>query len=76
MKLEFQLVEEADRVLEKGLLLFQMYVTADQITREEFYIVETCFRCYRYESHTPKDCKETDIKYSERAEVGHLFVGH
>ena len=39
MKIEFQLVEEADRVLENGLPLFQMYVTADQITREEFYNV-------------------------------------
>ena len=35
MKLEFQTVEEADRVLENGMLFFQMSITKDQITRDK-----------------------------------------
>ena len=67
-------VEEADKVLEKGLLLFHMFVTADQITREEFFNVQTCFRCYKCESHTTKDCGETVTRCSEYAEEGHRWM--
>ena len=67
MKLEFQSVEEADRALEKGLLMSQMYATADQRTREKFYKLQTCFMCYTYENHTTKDCNGTIIKGSKCA---------
>ena len=74
MKLEFQTVEEADRIFEKGPMLFHMYVTADQITREEFYNVQACFKCYKYESHTTRDCRETITRCSECAEEGHRWT--
>ena len=71
MKLEFQTVEEADKVLESGLLLFKMYVAAEQVTSVEFYSVQTCFKCYHYEDHSSKDCQKPSTKCSECVEEGH-----
>ena len=70
LKLEFQTVEEAERVLERGLLLFNMQVSSEQISRDEFVNVLTCFKCYRYEDPPTKSCTETRIICSECSEEG------
>lgn len=42
--------------MEKGLLLFNMSITKDQIERETFINVQMCFSCYEMETHIQKDC--------------------
>ena len=73
MKLEFQTVEEAERALERGLLLFNMHVSSEQISRDEFVNVLTCFRCCWYDDHPTKSCTETKIICSECSEEGHKW---
>ena len=43
LKFEFQNVEAVNRALENGLLMFHMFVSPDQITRDEFVNILTCF---------------------------------
>lgn len=46
----------AERALSEGLLLFNMVATTDQIEREIYVPILTCYNCYRYEDHSAKDC--------------------
>ena len=71
LKLEFGTMEEANRALEGGILMFCMMVAPDQMTRDEFINILTCFKCYRMEDHPTKECKETVVKCSECSESGH-----
>ena len=54
IKVEFGSMEEAEKALEQGLLLIYMHVAPDQMTRDEFVDLLTCFSCCKYEDHPTK----------------------
>ena len=74
IKVEFGSVEAADKAVSEGLLLFHMHVAPDQISRDEFISLLTCFYCYKYEDHTTKNCVIQEIRCSECSEVGHKWT--
>ena len=52
-----------------------MNITPDQIEREEFTNVPTCFKCYKLNDHPTKDCCEvTTTRCSECSEDGHRLT--
>ena len=51
-------MEAADLTLEKGILMFHMMVTPDQMARDDFINILTCFRCYAMESHPTKTAEK------------------
>ncbi|KAF9756170.1 hypothetical protein NGRA_3295 [Nosema granulosis] len=51
----------ANRVIENGFLLFHCKITPSQIKREEYIDILMCFKCYKIENHTTKDCPTPDI---------------
>ena len=75
LKVEFGSVEAADMALERGILMFHMMVTPEQMTRDEFINILTCFRCYAMESHPTKNCTETKVICSECRQEGHRWSG-
>ena len=74
LKIEFPTIEAANMALEKGVLLFHMHVTPEQISRDEFISILTCFKCYKMEDHPTKNCRETKDLCSECAEEGHRWA--
>lgn len=74
VKIRFTETNITDRVLTNGFLGFNMSVTPDQIKREHFVNLLTCFICYEYETHATKDCPTKNLKIcSECAQTGHTF---
>lgn len=74
VKIRFAETAITDRVLESGFLAFNMSVLPNQIEREKFVNLLTCFNCYQYQDHATKDCPNKDIKVcSECAEIGHSY---
>lgn len=74
VKIRFADTAITDRVLTNGFLAFNMSVIADQITREKFINLLTCFNCYEYETHTTNNCPHKNVQIcSECAQTGHTF---
>ena len=74
VKKEFGTVEADEKAMEGGLLLFCMYVIPDQMSRDEFVSLLTCFNCYRYKEHTTKNCPVKIIQCSECVQGGHRWT--
>ena len=53
--------------------MFHMLVTPDQMARDDFINILTCFKCYALESHPTKNCQETKILCSECGQEGHRW---
>lgn len=63
-----------EKVLSTGLKIFNTSVLPDQIAREEFISLLTCFNCYEYEEHTTFNCPNKDMKFcSECGGTGHKY---
>ena len=75
MKVIFKDCETADKAVRDGFLMFSMRVAPDQIKKEVFVPLRTCFTCYKFESHSTYECPEKDKtpKCSECAAVGHTW---
>lgn len=74
IKIECTETSMVDRVLTTGLKIFNTSILPEQITREEFISLLTCFNCYQYEEHTTFNCPEKNVKYcSECGGEGHKF---
>ena len=73
LKIEFSTVEAADKALEKGILMFHMMVTPEQMARDEFINILTCFKYYALENHPTKSCTETRTLCPECAQEGHRW---
>ena len=67
-------MEAADIALEKGILMFYMMIKPDQMTRDEFFNILTCFKCYPMEDRPTKNCQERRILCSECAQEGHRWT--
>ena len=55
-KIELQTTEQAQHVLQNGLLCYNTRIAPSQIEKEEYADLQICFTCYKYESHSTKDC--------------------
>ena len=58
IKITFSDNSMVEKALEKGLLCCNMSVTPDQINRENYIEIVTCFKCYKYNDHTTRECKK------------------
>lgn len=63
----------ASRILTDGFLAFSTKISPSQCEQEEFTHILICYKCYRYEDHPTKDCKQTYDCCSECAQQGHTF---
>lgn len=74
IKITFEETGMAQNAKEKGLLMFHVAVTKEQIEREVYTNIQMCFICYELESHTSRDCPKKDTKVcSECGKDGHTF---
>lgn len=73
LKIRFRDTLMADKAMDRGLLAYNMSVTPNQIQRETFVSLLTCFKCYALEDHTTKDCQAQEIMCSECGETGHKW---
>ena len=55
-KIELRTIEQAQRVLQNGLLCSHTKIASHQIEKEEFTDIIICFNCYKLEDHTSANC--------------------
>ena len=67
--------EMAKRVLNSGVLLFNLSIPPGNVIQEEFVYLSTCYRCYAIDDHMASSCsKPKDYKVcSVCAAKGHTF---
>ena len=63
IKIKFGTVEDADKVVENGLKLFQVSLKPENIKKERAIEVKQCFRCFQF-NHTANKCPSTESKCS------------
>lgn len=74
VKVECRETSMVETVLRIGLKIFNTSILPDQIAREEFISLLTCFNCYAYEDHTTFNCPDKNTKHcSECGGTGHKF---
>ena len=73
LKIQFSDVGMCERACQEGLLAFSMRVAPDQIKREEYIPLLTCFKCYAYEAHIARDCPRQTQVCGECAQEGHNY---
>ena len=61
-------------LLNEGFRAFAISVKPDQITQKEPDNIMMCYKCYKYNSHLTKDCKETTKICSNCAKTGHTHT--
>ena len=72
-KIELRTIEQAQRVLQNGLLCGHTKIASHQIEKEEFTDILICFNCYKLEDHTSANCpKKGTIVCSECAGHHHF----
>ncbi|XP_069177069.1 uncharacterized protein, partial [Procambarus clarkii] len=71
MKVTFTSPEEATSATTNGFRCFGLACTPRQITREHYYQLRQCFKCYSYE-HFTKSCPSQDQRCSKCAESHHF----
>ena len=73
-KIEFEDTKITDRILNEGLLLFNMAITPCQIEKDSFTEIMTCFKCYALDSHYTNKCPTPNkVICSECASDTHIF---
>jgi len=75
LKITFSDQQTATRTTEQGIYLFDLHVPPTYISRDMFFEVAVCYRCYKLDSHVAKDCDLNDdyLICSLCSEHGHLF---
>ena len=73
-KVEFRDIETANKILDNGLLLFNMAIIPSQIERDFYCEVMMCFKCYKLESHYSSECPDKNkIVCSDCSATDHTF---
>ena len=73
-KIEFLDTLMAQKTLETGLLVFSTFIPPENIEKDNYTPVRTCFTCYSYEDHSTPQCPNKNLKIcSECAEEGHRW---
>ena len=63
----------ANKVLEDGLILFNIKIPTFNINREKYEHVNACLKCYKLEDHPTKACPSKEKVCSECTSTGHTF---
>ena len=63
----------SNRILTEGLLLFNTKISPHMCQQEKFIDLLICFKCYKMEEHSTRECTSTKTVCSECGEEGHLF---
>ena len=63
----------ANKVIEDGLILFNIKVPTFNINREKFEHVNACLKCYKLEDHLTKACPSKEKVCSECTSTSHTF---
>ena len=70
-KIVFNTTTDAHNTLTHGLKAYHTRIAPTQCEQEHYTHIQICYKCYRFEHHTTRDCtKNTDI-CSECGEEGH-----
>jgi len=64
----------ADQALEQGLILYYTKITPSQISKEKYIPLQTCFNCYKVNSHNTNDCPLTTPSCSICSATGHTHT--
>jgi hypothetical protein len=72
-KIEFHETEMANQVLENGLLCYNVKISPGQIQKEEYVDILMCFKCYKLESHSTKNCPTPDIVICSECSGAHDY---
>ena len=75
MKITFLNNCMAENCIVNGIKLFMLHISPQDIKREEYYEVKTCYKCFSLDSHFTHECQKeaNDIICSKCAETGHSF---
>lgn len=74
LKIRLEETTMVQKAQQQGILAYNMAISPNQIEKENYYHILTCFNCYQLEEHLTKDCPYTDQKIcSECSETGHTF---
>ena len=57
-KVVFHSFEMSDKCIRDGLFMFQLFVRSSCISREEYFPIQTCYRCYIVEEGITAQCPE------------------
>ena len=58
VKLVFNSSHRAERVLSQGVNMFHLHIPAQNIVKDRFVRIDTCYTCYVPESHTTNNCPQ------------------
>jgi len=64
----------ADQVTQNGLNLFYTRISPTQISKEKFIPIQTCFKCYKVNSHNTSECPQNITKCSICSQAGHTHT--
>jgi hypothetical protein len=60
-KIEFETIDMAQHALQNGILCCHVRISPDQIKQEEYVDILMCFRCYKLDCHTTRECPTPDL---------------
>ena len=63
----------ADNLASEGFKASYFYISPNQINKETYTHINTCYKCYRIEAHATKDCPEPTQTCSNCAQSGHSY---
>ena len=72
-KIELRTIEQAQRVLQNGLLCGHTKIASHQIEKEEFTDILICFNCYKLEDHTSANCPKKGTMVCSECAGHHHF---
>ena len=72
VKIRVQAPDEAKRLLERGIIMFNTSIPTYNLEPESFIDIEQCLKCYRF-GHNKQKCKQTQ-RCSKCGEDGHFFA--
>jgi hypothetical protein len=72
-KIEFETIGMAQHALQNGILCCHVRISPDQIKQEEYVDVLMCFKCYKLNEHTTKDCPTPNLIICSECTGNHDF---
>ena len=73
LKLTMKTTADAKKLTDEGLVLFNFRVAPEQCELERYTHVLICYKCYKYEDHLTKDCRQDYDICSECGLRGHTY---
>ena len=59
IKIVFSNTYMADKCINNGLFLFYLFIRGEDMTKDKFFEIKTCYRCYEFGSHFTNECKQS-----------------